>query len=87
MSGGYKIKVYGMSLGKERAIVAAMTQKEAAKLMGCSLHEFRQFAGETGNIVECGVALNQPGTVFFKPHNDVLQPFKPRPSAAGRNEP
>ena len=41
---------------QRRVIVRARSQKEAAKMAGVSLHEFRGYWGETGNKLELEVA-------------------------------
>lgn len=49
-----------------RTIVAAHTQKEAAKLTGLSLYYFREYWCETGNDDELSIALSAPGIVFWE---------------------
>lgn len=58
------LKVYGMTLGNERIVVAAKTKKEAASKFGVSLHHFNMYASVTGNKAELDVALQQPGQAF-----------------------
>lgn len=73
---GYKHKVYGIGDGRKRRIVAALSQKEAARILNMPVGHLRKYGSETGNIVECGVALNKIGTVFYQPSNDSLAPYK-----------
>lgn len=61
-------KVWGgltMDGGKQvRTIVCAKTQKEAASLVGMTLHHFRGYWSETGNAVELAVCDRTSGKVF-----------------------
>lgn len=59
------MKVYGLiTNGKDRDIVAAKNQKEAAIALGVSLHHFRIYASQTWNNCEIEVAMGKPGRVF-----------------------
>jgi hypothetical protein len=49
------------SSGMVRTIVAARNQKEAAAIVGCSLHEFRGYWSQTGNAEEIAAGLKKPG--------------------------
>lgn len=72
-----KLKVFGYLLTvaecppapngsrQTRAIVAAPSQKAAAEAFGVSLHEFRNYGGETGNAGEIEVATSDPGVVYW----------------------
>jgi hypothetical protein len=46
--------------GMVRTIVAAHNQKEAASIVGCSLHEFRGYWSQTGNAEEIAAGLKNP---------------------------
>lgn len=63
-----KLKVYGGNIFvrgvQRRAIVAASSQKEVARIIGCPLYEIREWWCETGNNRELDVALAEPGVVF-----------------------
>jgi hypothetical protein len=50
-----------------RAVVAASTKKEAARLLAMPISEFNRHGCETGNQAEIDVALAEPGAVFWKP--------------------
>jgi hypothetical protein len=62
-----KLKVYGgneMVAGKQmRAIVAAHSMNEVARLLDATVYQVRNWA-ETGNKRERETALAEPGTVF-----------------------
>ena len=64
-----RLKVFSgclMHHGKQlNTIVATHTQKEAAKLLGISLYELRNYWSETGNDIEINVATSKPGVVFW----------------------
>jgi hypothetical protein len=62
------MKVYGMSFGRERGIVAAKTKRAAAEAFGVTLHAFNGFACPTGNPEEIEIAMGKPGTPFFRPY-------------------
>lgn len=84
------LKVYGgatmVGMQQVRTIVAASNQKEAAELLGTTLHEIRSYWSVTGNELEIDTALASPRTVFKSSSlNDVN--FAPHPgkgSASGR---
>lgn len=72
--------------GQVRTIVAASSQKEAAKLVGLSLYEFRNYWSETGNAFETEVAKSRPGILFhastsmgndFEPVTPLTAPAAP----------
>jgi hypothetical protein len=65
--------------GHKRVIVAAHTQKEAATLIGVSLNHFREYAAETGNEIERGVAINKPLTVFWADSREYRAPYTEMP--------
>ena len=44
-----------------RLLVAARTQKEAAKVLGVSLSYFREYSMETGNAADLELARRTPG--------------------------
>jgi hypothetical protein len=50
--------------GQVRTVIAAKSQKEAARKIGCSLYEFRTYWMETGNAEECASAMTAPGIIF-----------------------
>lgn len=62
------MKVFGglvMDKGRQvRTIVAAPSQKKAAKLLGISVSHLREYWPQTGNTVELETALAQPCVVF-----------------------
>ena len=59
------MKVYGINwCGRERRIVAARSQKEAARLMRTSVHNLREWGCETGNQEEIEQAMLEPGLVW-----------------------
>ncbi len=58
------LKVFGLSTGMHRGIVAATSQKEAADLFDVSLGYMREHGCETGNAEECSIALKEPGIVW-----------------------
>jgi hypothetical protein len=64
------LKVYGYRgyvarHGQVRQVVAARSQREAADKLNTSLHDFRRWGGETGNLEEETIAISRPGTVFY----------------------
>ncbi len=63
-----RTKVFGLNVffgGKlQRCVVAAKSQKEAARLFDVSLHYLRGYGSETGNAGELEAALNEPGKVI-----------------------
>lgn len=63
-----KLKVWGglsmVDRIQKRTIVATKTKKRAVELVGTTMYDFNRYWGETGNVVELNVALNQPETVF-----------------------
>lgn len=72
-----KLKVYGCGwMGHSRRIVATTSQKEAAKLIGVSLSEFRNYGCETGNEEEIKVAMEKPGTAFERKRWSAKEPWK-----------
>ena len=58
-----------------RAIVAAETKAEAARLMGMSIGEFNNYASQTGNDVEVTLALSKPGQLFARSVNAWKGPY------------
>ena len=69
------MKVWGVATHRGREIVAARSQKEAARLMKVSLYFLRGWAAETGNKEELDLALGTPGVVFFRPDSDRHGPW------------
>lgn len=68
------MKVWGISLGRNRSIVAAPNQKAAAAALDISLYLFRQYASDTGNDEELALATAEPGQVFMqslRPYEDA----------------
>lgn len=60
-----KKKVYGIGwMGRYRRIVAASSQKEAARLIGTTLSHLREYASVTGNTEEVELAMSDPGSVW-----------------------
>lgn len=70
-----------MTLGTERLVVAARSQREAAHLMGLSLSSFRRFASVTGNAEEIETCTARPGQVFSEPTSGprVMTPISRAP--------
>lgn len=66
-----RLKVYAISMvrnGKSvRAIIAAKSQKEAAKIAGWSLYAFGRYCAETGNEEEIKWAKANPGILLIHP--------------------
>ena len=62
-----KLKVWGMSQIRGRAVIAAHSQVEAAKALGCSIYALRKWAAITGNKREVEAALAEPGKVIIFP--------------------
>jgi len=61
-------------------IIAAKSKAEAARLAGYKRPSQMWNLGETGNVISCGVALNQPGVVFWQPLSNAHGlPFLPKP--------
>lgn len=71
-----RLKVFGITLGNFRHIVAASNQSEASLLVGCSLNHFRDYAAQTFNETEITVALNKPRTPFHRHIGDHFGLFK-----------
>lgn len=70
-----KLRVYGLNVhaldgtgdyGQHYAIVATTSKTAAARALGASRYEFDAMAHETGNEVECRLALAWPGQVFVQ---------------------
>jgi hypothetical protein len=62
-----KLKTFGWGDGRKEWIVAATTKKSAAESFGITMHEFRNYAHETGNDDEIELATSEPGKVFRSP--------------------
>jgi hypothetical protein len=79
-----KLKVFGMYtflLGPQARTIAAVTsQKQFAKLIGCSLYDVRGYSSETGNLEELRVAMEHVGrAVVFCPTCETWQVIQPKP--------
>lgn len=73
-----RLKVYGLTLRvsespaeannnrQRRCVVAAQNQQKAASALGVSSWYLREHGCETGNKREIGVALADPGRVFWE---------------------
>ena len=64
------LKVFGVGsyrsgVGQTREIVAARSMTAAAKLVGVSYRQMKDYGSETGNKEECELALSEPGEVFY----------------------
>lgn len=60
-----KLKVFCANLdGRHEGVVAATSQKEAARLLGMSLGSFRTWGHETGNTEQIDVAMREPGVAW-----------------------
>lgn len=59
-----------------RTLVAASSQKAAAKLVGTSLDDFRAYWSVTGNRAEVEAALAQPGIALLEtePRSGIFKP-------------
>jgi hypothetical protein len=75
-----KLKVYGGNIfvkgAQRRAIVAAFSQAEVARIIGCSLYEIRGWWSQTGNDHELEIALASPRTIFFTDINKHEAPYE-----------
>lgn len=61
------MKVFGGNYdGRREGVIAARSQKEAAKFVGVSLYHFRLYWCETGNEEDIAQALTEPGTLFIR---------------------
>ena len=58
------MKVYGITLGRNRSIVAARSTVAAAKAFDISTYLAKTYACETGNEEEIELAMKEPGQVF-----------------------
>ena len=68
-----KLKVYGGNLdGVHRVIMATTSLTAFCKVSTVS----RSMATETGNVIECGVALNEPGILFVTKHDHRNRPYR-----------
>lgn len=87
---GKRLKVFGINIhgraprgryvhNQYRAVVAARSQAEAARLLGVGLYYFRGYGTETGNRIELALALGKPGTVFSVPNWLEYDKTKMRP--------
>ena len=63
--------------GQVKTIIAAANQREAAKIVGCSLYEFRGWWTETGNVQEIKIAMSKPG-VMFQASSSMGNDFEPQ---------
>lgn len=65
-----RLKVWGglvMRPGSQRqvrVVIAATSQKEAARLVCVKLHELRRYWSETGNPGQIKAAMSMPGVPF-----------------------
>ncbi len=68
-----KLKVFGGMHFREgrcvRAVIAATSQKKAARIIGVSMYGFRGYWTETGNKDEIALALQYPNTVVWTGKN------------------
>lgn len=88
-----EIQAWTIRYARMRRLVATDSKREAARLMGVSDHDFRQFGMNAGHA-DSALALKQPGVVFERPQTsrDVAdwkvadaKPYEPR--RVGRQEP
>lgn len=60
-----KLKVYCTNWnGMESRMVAAASQKEAARLFKRSLYDMRNYCSVTSNAAEIALAMQEPGVVW-----------------------
>lgn len=59
-----RLRVYGISIGWTRAIVAAPNMKAAAEAFGTTIYKIRNYCSETNNEKEVELAISKPGQVF-----------------------
>lgn len=75
------LKVFGANYdGKNRRIVAATSQKQAAALLGMSLSGFRAYGSVTGNREEIEIAMREPGAVWSQGYQRGAQWVLVRPN-------
>jgi hypothetical protein len=85
-----KLKVYGGRFhhrGKVyRAVVAASSQREVARIAEVSLHEVSTYWSETGNAAEIAAARKQPETLLLHPKEwqDEIVPLSELAAALSR---
>ena len=58
--------------GRRWAMVAAKNQKEAAKAIGTTLYDFRNYATEAHKEDDVDIAMSKPGAVFLSGMNHIL---------------
>jgi hypothetical protein len=64
-----KLKVFagvcpGRKMPQVSTIIATTSQAQAAKAVGESVSSFRQYWSQTGNEIQCQIALSLPETLF-----------------------
>lgn len=59
--------VYSYRSGWWSLVVAATTKKAAREALGLTQGEFNGYVGETGNEIDCAIALSDPGYPFIQP--------------------
>lgn len=64
-----------------RIVVAAESQKQVMEITGSRRSQLWNLS-ETGNVIEAGVTLNEPGVVFWRPNDGYGVPYRKRPAAA-----
>jgi hypothetical protein len=60
------MRVWGMTLGENRLIVATKTKRSAAVLFGISLNGLNTYGCPTANAEEIALASAEPGVVFAR---------------------
>jgi hypothetical protein len=76
------LKVFRVNYdGRNRRIVAATSQKQAAELLGMSLSGFRAYGSVTCNKEEVEIAMREPGAVWSKGYQHGAQWVLVRPNA------
>lgn len=62
--------------GRNRRMVAAMSQRRAMELLGVSRTDFKNYFGETGNEQDRAIALQEPGVVFERKALAFNEPWR-----------
>lgn len=79
-----RLKVFGgllmTSKGQRRTFVATTSQVKAAALLGVTMGDMRGFWSETGNEVECALALASPGQPFQSTSSNIGGDYVPIPA-------
>ena len=73
------LKVFSLNwCGQTERLVAASSAAQAARCLGVSAHEFRNYGGPTSNAESVRVALANPAVVFERPFTSTgVVPWSP----------